>query len=129
MQVHRAIRQANTRVEFKVVYPDNGGKYVSHHIGSVSIGRRVQDDVSRRTLHHIKFKVTACSPSLHACIRFPWFVHSVLHLHLGSRLTGSACFMFPEQTGDFIAVAIFPAKSGYRKATEAAAADEAAPVE
>ena len=38
-------------------------------------------------------------------------------------------FLFPEQTGDFIAVAIFPAKSGYRKATEEAAADEAAPVE
>lgn len=128
--MHRAIRQANTRVEFKVVYPDNNGKYVSHHIGSVSIGRRIQDDVSRRTLHQIKFKVTECSPSLHACIRFPWSVYLILSCIcwlVAHR--PPPCFPFPEQTGDFIAVAIFPAKSGYRKATEAAAADEAAPVE
>lgn len=56
-KVHREIRQANTRVAFKVVYPDKDGKYVSSPIGSVSIGKRTQDDASRRSLDNIKFKV------------------------------------------------------------------------
>lgn len=82
-QMHRQCRQAGTRVSFKVVYPDANGKWVSHMLGSIAIGRRLQDDVARKTLAQIRFQV-----------------------------------------GDFLAVAIYPARSGYNKAAAAGEDDK-----
>jgi hypothetical protein len=42
---------------YQVVYPDYSGKWASSVIGSTSMGKRTQDDVSRRTLDQIRFRV------------------------------------------------------------------------
>ena len=56
-QEHREVRQSETKCTFKVVFPNSDGKWMSRHLGSTAIGRRLHDDISTQTLAQVRFQV------------------------------------------------------------------------
>lgn len=56
-QEHREVRQSETKCTFKVVFPNGEGKWMSRHLGSTAIGRRLADDISTQTLAQVRFQV------------------------------------------------------------------------
>ena len=42
----------------QVVFPNGDGKYISRHLGSTGIGRRLPDDISGQSLQQIRFQVS-----------------------------------------------------------------------
>lgn len=56
-QEHREVRQSETKCTFKVVFPNSDGKWITRHLGSTAIGRRLNDDISTQTLAQVRFQV------------------------------------------------------------------------